>query len=296
MTTRRDSGIASNAAPAPGRLRGVAGLLALFLAAASSGPAAAADLLDTSFLRGSLSGGPVRWDGVVLGGQIGYQSMNADFGNSTSSQIAFLLRNSTLEDEFAPSGWTTLPNKLTSGQSYGVFLGYNMQWDDLVLGADIAYNKVSHANPSANDSINRIVTLNDATSTSDNVSIAASSSIKLIDYGTFRGRAGYAFGQFLPYAVFGGAVGRFDYTTTSTVTVIQTPTNPPGAPSTFGPVTTTDSQSNKFGYGFVYGLGMDVAITPNIFLRGEWEYIAFNKVGDIRTTVNTGRVGLGVRF
>ena len=59
-------------------------------------------------------------------------------------------------------------------------------------------------------------------------------------------------------------------------------------------MTTTDSQSNKFGYGFLYGLGMDVAITPNVFLRGEWEYIAFNKVGGIRSTLNTGRVGLGV--
>ena len=61
-------------------------------------------------------------------------------------------------------------------------------------------------------------------------------------------------------------------------------------------MTQTDSQTNKFGYGFLYGLGMDVAITPNIFLRGEWEYIAFNRVGDIRSTVNTARVGVGVRF
>ena len=54
-----------------------------------------------------------------------------------------------------------------------------------------------------------------------------SSSIKLIDYGTFRGRAGYAFGQFLPYAVLGGAVGRFNYTNTSTVTVRSRPVQAP---------------------------------------------------------------------
>jgi outer membrane immunogenic protein len=108
---------------------------------------------------------------------------------------------------------------------------------------------------------------------------------------TVRGRAGYAFGQFLPYAMVGLAVGRFDYATTSTVTDDQT--NPV---ATFGPVTTTDSQNNKFGYGYVYGLGMDVAITPSMFLRGEWEYVAFNKVGDIRSTLSTARVGLGVRF
>jgi opacity protein-like surface antigen len=283
---RRDSTIASASSYTLAR-RAVA--LCALLTVVWAAPAKAADLLDTSYLRGSLGGGPVRWDGVVLGGQIGYSSMNADFGNSSSSQIAFLLRNSALEDQFAPSSWTTLPNKLSSSQSFGVFLGYNTQWDDLVLGADIAYNRPHNLEPAASDSISRIVTLSNP-AVVDTVTISASSSIRLIDYATFRGRAGYAFGQFLPYAVFGGAVGRFNYTTASTVTVDQ---NPGGL---FGPVTQTDTQTNKFGYGFLYGLGVDVAITPNIFLRGEWEYIAFNKVGDIRTSVNTARVGIGVRF
>lgn len=292
ICTRRDSAYASANSRALAR-RAVA--LCALLAVVSAVPAKAADLLDDMNLRGSMGGGPVRWDGVVLGGQLGYSSMNADFGNSTSSQVAFLLRNSDLETQQSPSSWTTLPNDLTSGKSFGLFLGYNMQWDDLVLGADIAYNRVSKLEPTANDSISRVVTLNDGTS--DAVTINAASSIKLIDYGTFRGRAGYAFGQFLPYAVLGGAVGRFNYTTSSTVTVVQTPPTPPGgAASTFGPVTQTDTQSNKFGYGFLYGLGMDVAITPNIFLRGEWQYIAFNKVGDIRSNLNTVQVGVGVRF
>jgi len=263
------------------------------LIAGACAPASAADLLDDSWLRGSFTGGPVRWDGFVMGLQVGYNSMNADFGNSTSSQVAFLLRNSTLEAEQSPSSWMTLPHDLTSSQSFGVFLGYNAQWDDLVLGADISYNRPRSLNPSAMDSISRTVTLSDGTV--DDVTIQASSSLKLIDYGTIRGRAGYAFGQFLGYALLGGAAGRFDSNTSSTVTVVQ---HPPGggAPSTFGPVTTTDSQQNKIGFGFLYGLGLDVAITPNIFMRGEWESIAFNKVGDIRSTVNTVRAGLGVRF
>ena len=252
-------------------------------------PASAADLLDDSWLRGSIGGGPVRWDGVVLGGQLAYSSMKSDFGNSTSSQIAFLLRNSTLENEAAPSSWTTLPNKTTNAKSFGLFLGYNVQWDDIVLGGDLGYNRMSQADTATSDSIARIVTTSDAVR--HDVSIQATSSLKLVDYMTFRGRAGYAFGQFLPYAIFGGAVGRFNYATTSTVTDVQT--NPV---ATFGPVTTTDSANNKFGYGFVYGLGLDVAITPNIFLRGEWEYVAFNKVADIRSSLNTARVGLGVRF
>jgi len=287
ICTRRDSAAASGLRALCHRL--AAGML---LAAAFAAPAAAEDLFDTSILRGSLGSGPVRWDGVVMGAQIGYSSMDSDFGNSTQSQIAYILRNSSLESEFHPDQWTTLPHDLTSTQSFGIFLGYNTQWDDLVLGADIAYNRLQKLQPSASDSIARTVTLDDGTV--DAVTINASSSIKLIDYGTFRGRAGWAFGQFLPYALFGGAVGRFNYTNSSTVTVLQTPTV--GPPSTFGPVTQTDSQSNKFGYGYLWGFGMDVAITPNMFLRGEWEYIAFSKVGDISSSLNTVRVGLGVRF
>jgi opacity protein-like surface antigen len=94
----------------------------------------------------------------------------------------------------------------------------------------------------------------------------------------------------------GGAVGRFDYTNTSTVTVVQ---NPPGggAASTFGPVMQSDSQQGKFGWGRVYGLGLDVAIMPNVFLHGEWETIAFTtNVGGIASSLNTVRAGVGVRF
>jgi opacity protein-like surface antigen len=262
------------------------------LLAGACAPASAADLLDDSWLRGSLTGGPVRWDGVVMGGQIAYSSMQSNFGNSSSTQIAFILRDSTLENEAAPQNWTTLSNKLTNARSFGAFLGYNMQWDELVLGGDIGYNRMSKAETTSTDSLSRIVTTSDHVV--HNVNIQASSSIRLIDYATFRGRAGYAFGQFLPYAIFGGAVGRFNYTNTTTVNDLQQPPAPAAAIPFTG--TQTDGQNNKFGYGFLWGLGMDVAITPNIFLRGEWEYISFNKIGGTLNTLNTGRVGIGLRF
>jgi hypothetical protein len=34
---------------------------------------------------------------------------------------------------------------------------------------------------------------------------------KLVDYMPIRARAGYAIGTFLPYALLGGAIGRFNY-------------------------------------------------------------------------------------
>ena len=36
--------------------------------------------------------------------------------------------------------------------------------------------------------------------------------------------------------------------------------------------------------------------SPNVFLRAEWEYIGFVPVAGIRANINTGRVGIGVKF
>ena len=105
--------------------------------------------------------------------------MNTDFGNSTSSLVGFILRNSTLEAEGVPSSWTTLPSGTTNGAVFGGFIGYNMQWDQLAFAA---------------------------------------------------------------------------------------------------------------------GLGVDWAATPNVFVRGEWEFVAFAPVNQTRTNIQVGHVGAGVRF
>jgi hypothetical protein len=70
-------------------------------------------------LRGSVSPGYVRWDGWQAGIQAGFGNMKADFGNSTSSLVAFILRNSTLEAEGGVSTWTTLPSNTTTGPVFG---------------------------------------------------------------------------------------------------------------------------------------------------------------------------------
>jgi outer membrane immunogenic protein len=190
------------------------------LAAASADRAMAADWP----LRGSVEPSYVRWDGWQFGLLAGYSNM-------------------------------TIPSNTTNGPVFGGFLGYNVQWDQLVVGFDLAYKY-----PSVLDS-----------------SIALST-FKLVDYATLRGRAGYAFGPFLPYAVLGIAVGRFNYADLDLVS------------GTF------IGKDNAFNAGFVAGLGVDWAVTPSIFLRAEWEYIGFAKINGINATTNTGLVGGGVRF
>lgn len=267
--------------------------LGCMLAALSAGMAMAADWPGENFLRGAVTNNSYsRWDGLNLGAQLGLTSMDTNFGGSTGQEVAYILRNTTLENEASPSSWTTLPHNITNSRNYGGFIGYSVQWEQLVVGFDAAYNRPSSALASANDTLARRVTTSDGVQ--HDVTIGASSSMKLIDYATMRARAGYAFGQFLPYAFVGAVVGRFNYTSSATVTSVETP--PAGAPFTFGPATQSNNKDNAVVGGFTVGLGMDVAVAPNTFLRGEWEYVGFAPVNGIRSGINTGRVAVGVRF
>jgi outer membrane immunogenic protein len=247
-------------------------------------------------LRGSLEPvGYVRWDGWQAGLLAGYGNMNADFGNSTSSLVGFILRNSTLEAEGAPSTWTALPSGSTNGFVFGGFVGFNMQWDQLVVGWDLAYKHPSIMQTSVGDSLTRIF------DTSDNVehvvTINAQSSFKLVDYAALRARAGYAVGQFLPYAAVGIAVGRFNYQTSVTVTDAQTQLpNPPGPFLGTFQQSASAGQNNAFVAGVAAGVGLDWAATPSVFLRGEWEFVAFAPVNQTRANVQVGHVGVGMRF
>src|SRR5260370_14027771 len=97
--------------------------------------ASAADLGE-SILRGSStiinSNSGITWDGAYVGAHFGGVASGTDFSNATKSLVAFLLRNTTIENENHVSDWTTLSKGDTTGMSYGGFAGYNMQWDQAV--------------------------------------------------------------------------------------------------------------------------------------------------------------------
>jgi outer membrane immunogenic protein len=219
-------------------------IIGALLAAGTAKPASAADMPAGYYMRGSLPSGPVQWGGFYIGGQVGYSILDSDYSDVSAT---------------LPSGVNT------TDYSYGGFVGYNTQVFDpqLVLGVELVYTRPSSLE----------------TSTTDGVWTA---SYKLEDYWTMRGRAGYAIGAFLPYAVLGAAVGRVSSSETNT--------------SGFASV-----QSDTFPVGFVLGLGMDVSVLPNVFLRAEWEQVIFQgspkgTPGTIRSDVQTGRVGIGFRF
>jgi outer membrane immunogenic protein len=279
-----------------------------FLAAAMFATATGAHAADMpDFLRGSLpaSSTPTRnWDGWYAGGQVGYSTANVDYGSTVVAMTNNIFRNTTLES--ATTGLTLLGR--TNGQTtgFGGFVGRNWQFDDVVLGVEANYNYLSSLGTSTSANLGPIqvaepgLVLPPGATAADGVSLNGSAALQVRDEMTFRGRAGWATGDFLPY-VFGGlAVGRMDVTRTVSSSVNRTENFADGSSSTFPlpqfALTSTDARSNDFVVGWTAGLGLEYMVWGNVFLRGEWEYIKFVQVMGTAVTENTVRAGLGYKF
>ena len=302
-------------------------LFVISAVAAISGGNAFAGSLDESVLRGSadayygdalpvrprfVPGTPVsfRWQGLYLGAHGGYSNAGADFGSGTSSLIGYILRNDVVLSHV--QNWTTLGKSDTDKMTYGGFAGYNFQANEIVFGLEGNYNRVAPdgLHNASSDSMTR--TFND-----DSVApaghhffytatVSSAVSARVTDFATVRARAGYALDRFLPYAFIGGAIGSVDTVRSATVsytrvdipdvTVPPAPVITPLPNFNFGPQTQADRRDGAIAYGYAVGLGVDVAIMPNVFMRAEWEYLQFVPVQDVRLNLNSVRAGLGIKF
>jgi outer membrane immunogenic protein len=272
-------------------------LLAAMMFGALSG-AQAADMPD--ILRGAytegLSTAKINWQGFYFGGQAGYGTSNENFSGSNGTMIAALLDHDVIQ-EMDVANWNLGLGKQNSHTTgYGGFAGYNWQWDDVVLGLEASYMHGSFGG-TASASKGLI-----GGPLSDNmfhaVEVTSSSAITISDMATFRARAGYAYGSFLPY-VFGGlALGNADINRTVTIDDHYAPTFAGAIAPCPIPVcvrsNATQDQPNHLVYGYSAGLGVDVNLVGGLFMRAEWEYARFTSQVD--TSINTVRAGLGYKF
>ena len=282
-----------------------AGLAALALILMAPAGAVAADMPE--FLRGSYSPSSTRWDGFYFGAQAGKTFGTADFSNSTASLISYILA----ETELAPivSNWKTLPKGSTGAASFGGFIGYNYQWNDVVMGGELNYNHMS-INTGAQGSLGPILVpgapLPDASTVLYRVTVASAASVTINDIVTARLRGGWTFDRFMPYGFIGLAVGRVDVSRFVDVIVDKSITPPPvgGIPSPPGPFVSqplsrnpqSQSQNGAIAYGFTAGLGIEFALMQNMFARAEWEFIEFPNINEFRVSMNSARVAVGLKF
>jgi outer membrane immunogenic protein len=278
-------------------------LAAVMLGAVSG--AQAADMPD--FLRGTLpaSGAPTRnWEGWYVGGQVGESWTNTDYGRTAITQTNDLFRNTVLEDPASQLNLFGKVNGLSSG--FGGFVGRNWQFDDVVLGVEANYNYLSGLASSTAASIGPIqvaepgLILGAGQTAVDGLTLNGRAALRVKDEVTFRGRAGWAAGDFLPYMFGGLAVGRMDVSSTVSSSVNRTIYDPVAGSSSFllpqFQLTSTIGKSDAFAAGWTAGLGFEYMMWGNIFLRGEWEYIKFMSIQNTAVSENSVHAGLGYKF
>lgn len=264
----------------------------LLAAALSMGVVQASFAADLPVLRGGFvddyaGPGVVDWQGVYVGGHAGWGRSDMNFTGTTRPVIASLLAYTEVENEMGVSQWPLMGKESARGNGYGAFVGYNSQWDDVVIGVEATYMHGKFGGSSADSMSRRLRT----TSGVHDITALSAAAIEINDIGTVRARAGYAVGAFLPYVFGGVAFGQADIVRAAGV--IGT-LDSGGGPAPLKPLSKVEINKAHLLYGYTAGLGVDVNLYAGLFLRAEWEYIRFTSAID--TNINTVRAGLGYKF
>jgi outer membrane immunogenic protein len=234
-----------------------------------------------------------RWSGFYVGGQVGMGIGSMDFAGTTQPLVAHMLRELRLEAENRVSTWEVLGKGDTRSASVGGFVGYNNAWEGMIIGVDFNWSRMNYSIDAPVFPIGRL-----STTTTDLVyatTLTGSGFMRITDFGTLRVRAGVELGNFMPYAGIGIAVGRADVVRTATVYGTETtPTDPPVVTPFF--FTEAESKYGAVIYGWSLSGGLDIMLMPSVFMRAEFEFVNFQPLWNIKSSISTGRLGLGYKF
>jgi outer membrane immunogenic protein len=237
-----------------------------------------------------------RWSGFYFGGDVSYNSAIADFSRATAPLIEFSLQDTVVQQQFTPSQLQLLGKGADNAFGGGAFLGYNTQWQDVVLGIEANY---THTSLSASSTSPFVIarSFSPPVGNVDSVTLSnATARLSLTDYGEVRGRAGYVLGNFLPYGFFGVVVGAGSYSVSTQVDAFcGTPAIPQNECLGY-PLFPGAGQGSALLWGYSVGAGFDWALTPNTFLRAEFDFDQFVPISNITLEILSGRVGAGVKF
>jgi outer membrane immunogenic protein len=279
-------------------------------------PALAADY-DDSWLRGSQTIGPAvgapprlyrTWAGVYGGVQVGEDFRGIDFRSVPVGPLQSAISQDAVLTALAGSlpGMSSLPQVNTNGPSYGGFLGYNWQIDDMVGGLELNVNRAS-LHQTAYSSVTRsyiVTTAGGSTYAPTSVTVNTGATVDVSTYSTLRGRVGWAIGNFLPYMVAGVSFAQvnsskfFDvsYFGVDVTTPACTPPVTSACINAAGNYPFSDVSHGKYLLGFDGALGVDYLLTNNAFVRGEAEYLQLGTTNLIKLNTVSTRIGLGLKY
>jgi outer membrane immunogenic protein len=234
-----------------------------------------------------------RWSGFYFGGQGSFNYGRADFSTTTQPLVALALQDTAVQSEFQPSQLQALSGGSQSAFGFGGFLGYNSQWQDLIIGVEADYTRTSLLMASSSPTV-IARSFDPPVGNVTSVTIQnASAQMTLTDYAEARARAGYILGNALPYGFVGLVVGRGSYNASIEVGATCGDFN---LECTGYPLLPTSGQSTAYLYGWSAGGGLDWALTPNFFLRAEAEFIQFGPFANTALMMLNARVGGGFKF
>src|SRR5215831_4500756 len=81
------------------------------------------------------------WGGLYVGGQVAYSHANLNFGDGAAAVLAQLVSQ---PNPGSPQAAVATPFKAaTAAGAYGAYIGYNTQWESVILGIEGNYNRTS---------------------------------------------------------------------------------------------------------------------------------------------------------
>lgn len=240
------------------------------------------------------------WEGFYVGGHVGYGDSHDDFAGATQPLLALQLRNLTFQNETNVAATQILGAGDSGSVGLGGFVGYNWQFDSTVLGFEFNY---THTNFSVVAPDYPIARNTGALSNKleYNYALTASGSMRTTDVGLLQARAGYIVAdRFLPFITWGLAVGRADEAVSVSCSCQELAPNGANPPvySEDADFSFTVGNNKTAGYllGYTVGAGLDVALTPNIFARSDYQYVEWSHFYGINSHVQMVHAGLGLKF
>jgi outer membrane immunogenic protein len=284
-------------------------IIATALLALAAGSALAADMAPPpAVLRGALPASDgIDWSGFYVGGSASYNAMSLNRNRGQGSidgLLSRLVRGTIVEQGVRAMPLVDQGSFNTNKVGFGGFVGYNWMTEGAVYGVEADYTRATIKNEINSARSGRITsTTLPATTYEWNANTYKRS--KITEFGTIRGRLGYAYGAFLPFMTAGVAIARSAEVRSASISGVQWDPTLGGscaaaAPScgvtNYNPSSISEGNRAKLQMGYALGLGFDYAFSSNIFVRAELQHVRFPNIANTSAQLNQGRVGAAVKF